>query len=215
MCGDTAIALTERFWQVSRRRSKCDNRRTGGREVTMSGRRSLAAIALTAWIVVLTGAPALAAPTPTPTADAVPEGLFVEVNPSTAEAGQIVGIRASCTEADDEPPEDTEEATVESTAFGEVTVKPQFGHLTGAVTIPADTRARSYRVVLDCPGLFTGSADTTVNVLNGNRPSRGPATGFGGTAGDDNSTMVLTGGVVALTAGLALAVLTLRRRRAA
>ncbi|WP_239090980.1 hypothetical protein [Asanoa iriomotensis] len=185
----------------------------------MSGRRSLATVALTAWIVVLTGAPALAAPaptpTPTPTADAVPEGLFIEVNPSTAEAGQIVGIRASCTEADDDPPEDTEDAIVESTAFGEVTVKPQFGHLTGAVTIPADTPARSYRVVLDCPGLFTGSADTTVNVLNGNRPSRGPATGFGGTAGDDNSTMVLTGGAVALAAGLVLGVLTLRRRRTA
>src|SRR5689334_13180695 len=102
MCGDTAIALTERFWQVSRRGSKCDNRRTGGREVTMSGRRALATVAVTAWMVVLTGAPALAAPAPTPTptpaADAVPEGLFVEISPSTAEAGQIIGIRASCTE---------------------------------------------------------------------------------------------------------------------
>ncbi|MEV0715397.1 hypothetical protein [Asanoa sp. NPDC050611] len=185
----------------------------------MSGRRSLATVALAAWIIVLTGAPALAraapAPTPTPTVDAVPDGLFVEVSPSTAEAGQVVGIRASCTEADDDPPEDVEPATVESTAFGEVTVRPQFGHLTGAVTIPSDTRARSYRVVLDCPGLFTGSADTTINVLNDVRPSRGPATGFGGTAGDDDSTMVLTGGVVALAAGLVLAVLTLRRRRAA
>ncbi|GIF76553.1 hypothetical protein [Asanoa siamensis] len=183
----------------------------------MSGRRSLAAITLAAWIVVLTGAPALAAPapTPTPTVDAVPEGVFVEVNPSTAEAGQIVGIRASCTEADDDPPGDTEAAIVESTAFGEVTVQPQFGHLTGAVTIPAETRARSYRVVLDCPGLFTGSADTTINVLNDVRPSRGPATGFGGTAGDDNSTLVLTGGAVALTAGLVLGVLNLRRRRTA
>lgn len=185
----------------------------------MSGRRALAAVAVSAWIVVMTGAPAFAAPaptpTPTPTAVAVPEGRFVEVNPSTVEAGYIVGLRASCTAADDDPPEDTEPAIVESSAFGEVTVKPQFGYLTGAVTIPADTRARSYRVVLDCPGLFSGTASTTLNVVTGNRPSRGPATGFGGTAGDDNSSLVLGGGVLTLAAGLVLAVLTVRRRRAA
>jgi hypothetical protein len=184
----------------------------------MSGRRALAAVAITAWIVVLTGAPAMAAPvtpTPTPTAVPVPEGRFLEVNPSTVEAGYIVGLRASCTAADDDPPQDTEPAIVESTAFGEVTVKPQFGYLTGAVTVPADTRARSYRVVLDCPGVFSGTASTTLNVVTGNRPSRGPATGFGGTAGDDNSSLVLGGGVVTLAAGLVLAVLTLRRRRTA
>jgi hypothetical protein len=184
----------------------------------MSGRRALAAVAITAWIVVLTGAPAMAAPatpTPTPTAVPVPEGRFLEVNPSTVEAGYIVGLRASCTAADDDPPQDTEPAIVESTAFGEVTVKPQFGYLTGAVTVPADTRARSYRVILDCPGVFSGTASTTLNVVTGNRPSRGPATGFGGTAGDDNSSLVLGGGVVTLAAGLVLAVLTLRRRRTA
>jgi hypothetical protein len=184
----------------------------------MSGRRALAAVAITAWIVVLTGAPAMAAPatpTPTPTAVPVPEGRFLEVNPSTVEAGYIVGLWASCTAADDDPPQDTEPAIVESTAFGEVTVKPQFGYLTGAVTVPADTRARSYRVILDCPGVFSGTASTTLNVVTGNRPSRGPATGFGGTAGDDNSSLVLGGGVVTLAAGLVLAVLTLRRRRTA
>jgi hypothetical protein len=167
----------------------------------------------------MSGAPALAAPAPTPTptfADsAVPEGRFIEVNPSTVEAGFVVGIRASCTDADDEPPADAEPAIVESSAFGEVTVRPQFGFLTGTATIPTDTRARSYRVVLDCPGVFAGVADTTLNVLNGSRPSRGPATGFGGTAGDDHSTLVLTGGVVALAAGLVLGILTVRRRRTA
>ncbi|GIF66428.1 hypothetical protein Ais01nite_44630 [Asanoa ishikariensis] len=183
----------------------------------MSGRRALATAAVAALIVVMTGAPAFAAPAPTPTpavAD-VPDGLFLELTPSTVEAGYIVGIRASCTKADDEPPEDNDTATVESTAFDDVVVEPQFGHLTGAVTIPADTRARAYRVVLDCPGFLAGSAEATLNVLNDSQPSRGPATGFGGTAGDDNSTLVLTGGMTALAAGLVLAVVTLRRRRTA
>jgi hypothetical protein len=183
----------------------------------MSGRRALATVAVVAWIVVLTGAPAQAAPapTPTPSVEPVPPGAFLELTPSTVEAGYIVGIKASCTDADDDPPEDTEPATVESSAFGEVTVEPQFGYLTGAVTIPADTRARTYRVVLDCPGLFTDRPDVSLNVLNDTRPSRGPATGFGGTAGDDDSTLLVTGGGVALAAGLALAMVTLRRRRAA
>jgi hypothetical protein len=183
----------------------------------MSGRRALATAAVAVWIVVFTGAPALAAPapTPTPTVADVPDGRFLELTPSTVEAGYIVGIRASCTAADDEPPEDNEVAIVESTAFDDVTVEPQFGHLTGAVTVPADTRARAYRVVLDCPGFMAGSAEATLNVLNDTRPSRGPATGFGGTAGDDDSTLVLSGGLVALAAGLMLAVVTLRRRRTA
>ncbi|MDG4824246.1 hypothetical protein O7635_20540 [Asanoa sp. WMMD1127] len=183
----------------------------------MSGRRALATIALVGWLVVVTGGPALAAPapTPTPTTEPVPAGVFLELTPSTVAAGYLVGIKASCTDADDDPPGDTEAATVDSTAFDEVTVEPQFGHLTGTVTIPADTRARSYRVVLDCPGFMGGTAETNLNVLNDSRPSRGPATGFGGTAGDDDSTLVLTGGVTALAAGLVLAVVTLRRRRAA
>jgi hypothetical protein len=183
----------------------------------MSVRGFLASAAVIGLILIAAPAQAAApAPTPTPTFadEAVPAGKFVEVNPSTVEAGFLVGIRASCTDADDDPANDTEPATVDSSAFGDVTVEPQFDHLTGTATIPADTRARSYRVTLDCPGLFDG-ASTTINVVNGNRPSRGPATGFGGTAGDDHSTLVLTGGVVTLTAGLLLALHTLRRRRAA
>jgi len=171
------------------------------------------------WIIAATAAPAVAAPaptpTPTPTDVAPPPGRFIEVNPSTVEAGYIVGIRASCTDADDDPPDDTEPAIVESAAFGEVTIQPQFGVLTGAATVPADTRARSYKVTLDCPGLFGGVVETTLNVVNGNRPSHGPATGFGGMAGDDDGTLVLTSGVAALAAGLVLGVVTLRRRRAA
>ena len=183
----------------------------------MSGRRALATAAVAVWIVVFTGAPALAAPapTPTPTVADVPDGRFLELTPSTVEAGYIVGIRASCTEADDEPPEDNEVAIVESTAFDDVTVEPQFGHLTGAVTVPADTRARAYRVVLDCPGFMAGSAEATLNVLNDTRPSRGPATGFGGTAGGGSPTLLIGGGLAVLVAGLGLGLFTLRRRRAA
>ena len=40
----------------------------------------------------------------------------------------------------------------------------------------------------------------------GNRPSRGPATGFGGMAGKNDGTTLLTGGAIALAAGLVLAV---------
>ena len=179
----------------------------------MSVRRAVAVVVLTAWVVAATGAPALAAPAPTPSAGTAPEGRFIELTPSTVEPGYLVGIRASCTDADDDPPEDTEAALVQSTLFDDVTVEPQFGILTGTVTVPSDAGARSYRVALNCPGIFGGEEDATLNVVGGNRPSRGPATGFGGTAGDDDSTLVLTSGVIALAAGVVLGIVTLRRRR--
>jgi hypothetical protein len=160
---------------------------------------------------VLAWAPAAAAaaapaPTPTPTTSP-PPGRFVEVNPSTVEAGFIIGIRASC-------PDNTRSAQVESRAFGEVAVHPQYGFLTAAATVRSDIDAQSYRVILDCPDTLLG-ASTTLVVVVGNRPSRGPATGFGGMAGKNDGTTLLTGGAIALVAGLALAVVTLRRRRPA
>ena len=65
-----------------------------------------------------------AAPQP-PAAD-----VFVQVNPSTAEPGFLVGLKASCTD-------NTLPATVESPAFGTVTVQPQGGLLTAAAMVPA------------------------------------------------------------------------------
>jgi hypothetical protein len=170
-------------------------------------RKALAGVAAVAF-VILAGAPAHAAPAPTPTPTPTPAGRFVEINPSTVEAGSVVGIRASC-------PDNSRPADVESRAFeNQIVVRPQFGFLTAAATVKGDLNAQSYRVVLDCPDTLLG-ASTTLEVVTGNRPSRGPATGFGGLAGEDDSSLLLTGGAVALIAGLSLAVLTVRRRRAA
>ncbi|MFV2012714.1 MULTISPECIES: hypothetical protein [unclassified Micromonospora] len=165
----------------------------------MSVRRSLATVGLGVTLAVIGG---LLGAAPARAAD-----VFVDLNPSTVESGYLVGIRASCTD-------NTAPATVESDAFGSVEVRPQFEELTAAVTVPAETEAGSYRVRLTCPD--DRSAATTLYVLDPTRPSRGPATGFGGTAGDDGAGGLLTGvGVVALAAGAVLGVLTLRRRRSA
>jgi hypothetical protein len=153
----------------------------------------------------------VASPTPVPSPSPTPaprSRRFVEVNPSTVEAGLVVGIRASC-------PDNTRPAQVESRAFdGEVTVQPQFGFLTAAATVRTDLNAQRYRVTLDCPDTLLG-ASTSLEVVTDNRPSRGPATGFGGLAGDDDSGLLLGGGMAALLAGPVLGVVTLRRRRPA
>jgi hypothetical protein len=106
---------------------------------------------------------------------------------------------------------------VESRAFtdGQITLQPQpsLGLLTSTATVKPDAAALTYRVVLDCPDTLLGGR-TSLTIVKGNRPSHGPATGFGGTADDvSGSTMLLTGGLTALAAGLALGVVTLRRRR--
>lgn len=169
--------------------------------------RAALAVVAAVGLVVLTGHPASAAPAPTPTTSP-PPGRFVEINPSTVEAGSVVGIRASC-------PDNSRPAEVESRAFdAEIVVRPQFGFLTAAAPVRADLNAQSYRVVLDCPDTLLG-ARTTLEIVTGNRPSRGPATGFGGLAGQDDGSLLLTGGTVALVAGLGLVLVTLRRRRAA
>lgn len=131
-------------------------------------------------------------------------GVFVQVTPSTVEAGFSVNITASCTD-------NTMPATVESDAFGTVTLQPQGGQLTAAALVPAQTRAGTYRVRLNCPDGRT--AITMLNVVNAKRPPRGPATGFGGASGGDATGGLLVGGGLAATAlGAALGALTLRRR---
>jgi hypothetical protein len=132
--------------------------------------------------------------------------VFVEVNPSTVEAGNQVGIRASC-------PNNSVAATVRSDAFGEVTVKPQYGFLVVAIRVPASRPTRTYTVRLICPD--GSEATTNLHVVGRTRPTRGPATGFGGTAGDGSGGLLLGGGLVALAVGVTLGLLTLRRRRTA
>jgi hypothetical protein len=190
----------------------------------MSGHRAMALLAVAAWTVLLTAGPAAAAPapspspspspsptpspSPSPSPSPTPQARYIRVSPSTVEAGYLVGIEASC-------PDNSKPATAESRAFAdEIVLQPQNGRLTSTATVRADADAISYRVVLDCPDTLLGGR-TTLTVVTGNRPSRGPATGFGGTAGADGGTYVLAGGVAALAAGAVLAVVALRRRRTA
>ena len=150
---------------------------------------------LSATVVAVLGAPGAAS---------ARADVFVEVNPSTIAAGGRVGIRASCEE-------NIVAALVRSDAFGEVRVSPEYGFLTATVEIPAGTAADEYQVELTCSG--GGRALGTLNVVADTRPSRGPATGFGGTAGPDAGALALLGGgATALAAGGALAVLWWRRR---
>jgi hypothetical protein len=129
--------------------------------------------------------------------------VSVEVDPSTVQAGFMVGIQASCTD-------NTVAATVSSGAFGTVTVQPQNGILTAAATVPANTQPGPFRVNLTCPDGKTAS--TTLTVTSGAVPSQGPATGFGGTAGTDLDGILLAGGLGTLVAGVVLGLYTMRGR---
>ncbi|ASW57592.1 hypothetical protein CIK06_10615 [Plantactinospora sp. KBS50] len=129
--------------------------------------------------------------------------VFVQLNPDTVQAGSLVGIRASCQD-------NSQPATVESGAFGTVTVQPQQDVLTAAALVPADTRAGTFRVKLNCPG--GPDATASLMVLAAGQPSRGPATGFGGTAGQGSGGGLLLVGLLAVALGGVLGVLTLRRR---
>jgi hypothetical protein len=179
----------------------------------MGARGTIAAIVMIAVTALLPAAPARAASAHG--SASAPQGgttvrtksaVYIELNPETVQAGFLVGIRASCDE-------NTEPATVESEAFGEVKVHPQFDLLTAAVTVPANTGARRYTVRLTCPG--GGSASARLNVIPSGRPSEGPATGFGGMADDNRSAgFLIGGGLIAILAAAVLGTMTLRRRRA-
>ncbi|MEN3611035.1 hypothetical protein [Plantactinospora sp. ZYX-F-223] len=152
-------------------------------------------------IAILCGVPLallLAVPAPARAAD-----VFVQVNPSTVEAGFMVGIKASCRT-------NTQPATVESPAFGSVTVQPQAGFLTAVATVPETTRADTYRVRLSCPD--GGTASTRLMVVGATRPQKGPATGFGGSAGDDPGGLLVAGGLASTVLGAVLGLVAIRRR---
>lgn len=130
--------------------------------------------------------------------------VFVQVNPSTVEAGQRVGIRASCRD-------NTMPATVESPAFGTVTVHPQDGFLTGQALVARGTQAGTYQVHLSCPD--GRNASSKLNVVAADHPKRGPQTGFGGAAGPDPGQLLLAGGIGTVALGAVLAVVAFRGRR--
>lgn len=143
------------------------------------------------------------APQPAPAVD-----IFVEVSPSTVQPGYLVGIRASCRD-------NSVGATVVSDAFGEVGVQPQGGRLTAAPMVRERTRPGNYRVKLECRDGETASTMLQVVKKVPVQPSRGPATGFGGGTGGMTGKLLLPGGAALTITGLVLAVLALRRPRAA
>ncbi|GHJ55431.1 hypothetical protein Nm8I071_47380 [Nonomuraea sp. TT08I-71] len=159
----------------------------GGGMVSVTGRAALLVAAAACTGPLVGAAPAQAGPPaaaavfaaePAPgqpgTQPSPADVIFVEVTPSTVEPGFLVGIRASC--RDNSVP-----ATVVSDAFGRVQVQPQHGLLTASPMVRDRTRPGNYRVKLECPGGQTAS--TMLQVVKRVQPSRGPATGFGGTAG--------------------------------
>lgn len=143
------------------------------------------------------------APQPAPSVD-----IFVEVSPSTVQPGYLVGIRASCRD-------NSVGATVVSDAFGAVGVQPQRGVLTAAPMVRERTRPGNYRVKLECRDGETASTMLQVVKKIPNQPSRGPATGFGGSSGGMTGKLLLPGGAALTVAGLIIAVMALRRPRAA
>ncbi|WP_433134278.1 hypothetical protein ACQPWW_11455 [Micromonospora sp. CA-240977] len=143
------------------------------------------------------------APQPTPAVD-----IFVEVSPSTVQPGYLVGIRASCRD-------NSVGATVVSDAFGAIGVQPQHGLLTAAPMVRERTRPGNYRVKLECRDGETASTMLQVVKKIPAQPSRGPATGFGGSANGVTGKLLLPGGAALTVTGLVLAVVALRRPRPA
>ncbi|MGC5286561.1 hypothetical protein [Micromonospora sp. DT231] len=156
--------------------------------------------------------PVFAAPQPGPSNGQPqpdpPVDIFVEVSPSTVQPGYLVGIRASCGD-------NSVGATVVSDAFGAVGVQPQHGLLTAAPMVRDRTRPGNYRVKLECRNGETASTMLQVVKKVPTYPSRGPATGFGGGAGGVTGKLLLPVGAALTVSGLILAVLALRRPRAA
>ncbi|HET6211345.1 MAG TPA: hypothetical protein VFE14_00590 [Micromonosporaceae bacterium] len=136
--------------------------------------------------------------------------LWVEVNPSTIQAGFSISIRASC--GDNVNP-----AKVKSDAFGEQTMLPNNGFLYATVSVPENKKPKGYTVTLSCPN--GSSATTTLFVLGMDQPSKGPHTGGGGLANGaggglaGGAPVMLAGGLTVLGLGTALGLVALRRRR--
>ncbi|SCL38944.1 hypothetical protein GA0070624_6393 [Micromonospora rhizosphaerae] len=133
------------------------------------------------------------------------ENAFVEVTPNPAQAGTRVSIRASCDS------NNNRQAQVNSDAFGRVMLRPDNGFLTGAVTIPGNKQAGDFPVDLRCDSNITAS--TVLTVLNMAQPSKGPATGGGGTAsGRGAGSLLLVGGLAAVAVAAGFGAFGNRRR---
>ncbi|WP_434741371.1 hypothetical protein [Micromonospora sp. SH-82] len=129
------------------------------------------------------------------------ENTFIEVTPNSVQAGNRVTIRASCDN------DNKQSAEAHSDAFdGKVTLRPDNnGFLTGTTDVPSNQQAGDYPVDLRCRDGKT--AQTMLTVLNMAQPSKGPATGGGGTAeGRGTGSVLIVGGIAALAvvAGLGL-----------
>jgi hypothetical protein len=170
------------------------------------GRAALVALAVTA--AVLLAAPAAAA-----------SSVFVEVIPNTAPAGSRIEVRASC----DDPGDST--ARVHSEAFGTLMVMREQDRilstasptgndvLTGKITIPGSKASGPYEVKLECENGNTATTTLTVTGTNMSQPTKGPATGAGGTAGLSLGPLILAGGVTMIALGAGLGLVGARRRR--
>ncbi|WP_433533457.1 hypothetical protein ACQPYA_10590 [Micromonospora sp. CA-263727] len=129
--------------------------------------------------------------------------VFIEVSPGTVEPGHLVGLKASCQD-------NSVGAIAVSDAFGRVAVQPQRGLLTGTAQVKERVLPGSYRVKLECRGGETAS--TMLQVVRTVKPSRGPATGFGGGAGGVASGLLLPGGLALTIAGMVVWIVATRRR---
>lgn len=134
--------------------------------------------------------------------------IWIEVNPSTIQAGYSVAVRGSC--GDNVNP-----AKAQSDAFGDLQMLPQNGFLYAVATVPPGKKATGYTVKLSCPN--GSSATTTLFVLGMSTPTKGPNSGGGGLAaggGLGGGGVMVAGGLATLAAGGALGLIALRRRRA-
>ncbi|SCE95252.1 hypothetical protein [Micromonospora chokoriensis] len=137
------------------------------------------------------------------------ENTFVEVTPNSAQAGNRVSVRANC-----DNDNNSRQSSVHSDAFGSVTLRPDKGFLTAQASIPRDKQAGDYPVELRCENGQTAS--TTLTVLNMASPSKGPATGGGGTAGGRGTgSLLVLGGVALVGTAVALGMAGGRRRTGA
>jgi hypothetical protein len=167
----------------------------------MRGLRFVArAISVAVAVAALSGAPMLPG-----VAAAQPGSTFVEVTPNTAQPGERVNIRASC-----DGSSARQSATVQSDAFGRVVLRPDNGFLTGSAAISDRKPPGSYGVTLQCTNNFTST--TTITVVNMSKPSQGPATGGGGTAGSGISPVILAAGIAAIAIGASIGLFGMRRR---
>lgn len=151
----------------------------------------------------------LSAPVP-----AYADGEYIRVTPSTIQAGYQVHIDAFCSD-------NVNPATVESDAFGVVTIPPvpdpevagRYLHR-GTVTIPPDKPNRTYHVTITCPS--QQRATTSLHVVNNAPSSKGPNTGGGYLAGNkvkDGTLTMIWAGAAALALGAMLFAISRRRKK--